>query len=119
MSLSPFTFNEVVLHVVTVDVKEWCRAKEVFRALEYDKKVSKTTNIIRARCNTENISKNYQLSSVLSSCTPSDWPKDSQKYGLHVNKEGLYELMFSSQQPLPRVFANIVTMLCSHILGSS
>ena len=31
-------------------------------------------------------------------------PKDSQKYDLYINEEGMYELMFSSQQPLAKEF---------------
>ena len=33
---------------------------------------------------------------------PVSWPKDSQKYDLCINEEGLYELLFSSQQPLAK-----------------
>ena len=28
-----------------------------------------------------------------------DWLKDSQKYDIYINEEGMYELLFSSQQP--------------------
>ena len=39
------------------------------------------------------------MSSVHADCTPIDWPKDSQKYDMHTKEEGMYELLFSSQQP--------------------
>ena len=29
---------------------------------------------------------------------PVDWPKDSEKYDIYINEEGMYELLFSSQQ---------------------
>ena len=35
----------------------------------------------------------------LSETKPVDWPKDSQKYDIYTNEEGMYELLFSSQQP--------------------
>ena len=35
----------------------------------------------------------------LSERKPVDWPKDSQKYDIYTNEEGMYELLFSSQQP--------------------
>ena len=48
--------------------------------------------------------KKYQLSSVHAAVTPVNWPKDSQKYDLYINESGMYELMFSSQQPLAKEF---------------
>ena len=35
----------------------------------------------------------------LSETKPVDWPNDSQKYDIYTNEEGMYELLFSSQQP--------------------
>ena len=35
---------------------------------------------------------------------PVSWPKDSQKYDLYINEEGMYELLFSSQQQKAKVF---------------
>ena len=75
-SLVPFTFNKVDLVVVNLNGKEWCRAKEVCQALEYEKK---TGNVIRDHCSRENIIQKYQLSSVPPTGTPISWPKDSQK----------------------------------------
>ena len=39
------------------------------------------------------------MSSVPAAGTPVDWPKDSQKFDIYINEEGMYELLFSSQQP--------------------
>ena len=95
-SIMPFTFNKIALFTVTVDGKPWTRAREVSRALEYGEK-SKTTTIVKHRCSKENFAQKYQMSSVHAVCTPVDWPKDSQKYDIYINKEGIYELLISSQ----------------------
>ena len=101
MSLVPFTINAVKLQVVSINGKEWCRAKEVCKALEYEKK---TAHMIRAHCSTEKFTQKYQLSGVPALGTPISWPSDFQKYDLYINKEGLYKLLFSSQQPLAKSF---------------
>ena len=36
--------------------------------------------------------------------TQINWPKDSQKYDIYTNEEGMYELLFSSQQPKQKAF---------------
>ena len=33
-----------------------------------------------------------------------DWPKDSQKFDIYIKEEGMYELLFSSQQPKAKDF---------------
>ena len=38
------------------------------------------------------------MSSEHATCIPINWPKDSQKYDIYTNEEGMYELSFSSQQ---------------------
>ena len=96
MPLVPFTFKNVEL---TINGKPWTRAKEVCKALEYNKK---TAHVIRAHCSRENYAHKYDLTSVPTAGTPVNWPKDSQKYNLHINEEGMYELLFSSQQPLAK-----------------
>ena len=35
---------------------------------------------------------------------PVNWPSDSQKYDLYISEKGIYELVFSSQQPFARKF---------------
>ena len=93
MSLVPFTFNKVELKVVTVNGKQWCRAKEACKALEYEKR---SKDVIRAHCSQENIRHKYELARG-----PLAWPSDSQKHDFYISEEGLYELVFySSQQPL-------------------
>ena len=100
----PFAFNAVELCVVTINEKLWIRARERCSALEYVTKTSKTANIIRAHCNPGNITQNNQMSSVHAACAPISWPKDSQKYDIYIIEEGMYELLFSSQQPKTKEF---------------
>ena len=33
-----------------------------------------------------------------------DWPKDSQKYNIYISEEGMYQIVFSSQQPKTKNF---------------
>ena len=91
-SAMPFSFNAVEFCVVTINEKPWIRAREVCRALEYDAKTSKAANIIKAHCDPENITQKYQMSSVHPAYTPINWPKDSQKYNVYTNEEGMYEV---------------------------
>ena len=44
------------------------------------------------------------MSGVPTVVTPVDWPKDSQKFDIYINEEGMYELLFSSQQPKAKEF---------------
>ena len=55
--------------------------------------------MIKAHGRPENTTQKYQMSIVQATCTPTNWPKDSQKNDIYTNKEGMYELLFSSQQP--------------------
>ena len=41
---------------------------------------------------------------MVSETKPVNWPKDSQKYDIYINDEGMYELLFSSQQPKAKEF---------------
>ena len=104
MSLVPFTFKNVELKVVTMNSNPWTHAKEVCKALEYNKK---TAHVIRAHCSWENYAHKYDLTSVPTAGTPVNWPKDSQKYDLYINEEGMYELLFSS------LLASVYTALMS------
>ena len=44
------------------------------------------------------------MSSLIAAGTPVDWPKGSQKFNIYINEEGMYELLFSSQQPETKDF---------------
>ena len=39
------------------------------------------------------------MSGVPAAGTTVNWPRDSQKLDLYINEEGMYQLLFSSQQP--------------------
>ena len=98
-SVMPFALNAVELYVVTVNGKHWTCAKEVCKALEYNKKTSKTANIIRARCNRENYAHKYDLTKFVLETNPINWPKDLQKQDIYINEEGIRELVLKSKQP--------------------
>ena len=100
-SVMLFAFNAVELKVVTINCKPWARAKEVCKALEYNKK---TAHVIRAHCTRENYAQKYDLTSVTTAGTPVNWPKDSQKYDLYINEEEMYEVLFGSQQQKAKAF---------------
>ena len=45
-SVVPFSFNAVELCVVTINKKPWPRAREVCKALRYEKKLQTSSEII-------------------------------------------------------------------------
>ena len=100
-SVVPFSFNVVELCVVTINEKPWARAKEVCKALEYNKK---TADIIKAFCSKENFVHKYQLSKFTTAENFMDWPKGSRKDEYCINEEGMYEIVFSSEQPKAKDF---------------
>ena len=69
----PFAFNAVELYVVTANGKHWTRAKEVCKALEYQK-TTKTAQVVRAHCSSENIRHMCELRGVVFPNTPLEWP---------------------------------------------
>ena len=95
-SVRPFTFNAVALCVVTINEKTWTCAREVCKALEYNKKT--------AHVSPENYAQKYQMSNVPAAVTSINWPKDSRKDYYYTNEEEMHELLFSSQQPKVKDF---------------
>ena len=77
-----FTFNAVELCVVTFNKKPWTRAREVCRALEYNKK---TPDIVKTFCSWENYVQKYQKSSVTTAGNP--W------IGQNILKNMIFALM--------------------------
>ena len=56
------------------------------------------------------------MSTVTAVGTPVDWPKNSQKYDIYTNEEGMYELLLSSQQPEAKDFRrNCCNVLFPHV----
>ena len=102
-SVIPFSFNAIELCVVTINEKSWTRAGEVHRVLEYGK-ATKAADIVKHLCSTENYAHKYQLSEFISETNFMDWPKDSRKDVYYINEEGMYEIVFSIQQPKAKDF---------------
>ena len=96
----PFSFNVAVLCVVTFNEKPWTRAREVRRALEYNKK---TTDIVKEVL-VKSYAQKYQISDFTVAGKAADWREGSQKYDIYVNEEGMYEIVFPSQQPKAKDF---------------
>ena len=97
----PFSFKAVKLCVVIINEKSWTSAREVCKALRYEKAPRR---VVRHHCIRENIQHKHQLAAVPTAGTTVNWPKDSQKLDLYINEEEMYELLFSSQQPKPKDF---------------
>ena len=62
----PLSFNAVKLCVVIINEKPWTRAREVCKALEYNKK---TAHVIEAHVSPENYAQKYQMSNVPAAVT--------------------------------------------------
>ena len=44
------------------------------------------------------------MTGLVSELKPVDWPKDLQKYDIYINEVGMYDIVFSSQQPKAKDF---------------
>ena len=99
----PFFFKVVELCVVTIHEKPWTHAREVCRALGYGK-ASKATDVVRELCSKTNYAHKWQLTGLIPETKLAGWPKDSQKYDIYINEEGMYEIVFSSQQSKAKDF---------------
>ena len=71
--------------------------------VEYGK-ATKAADVARCFCSIENCTHKWQLTGLVSEIKPVDWPKNLQKYNIYTNEEGMYELLFSSQQPKAKEF---------------
>ena len=100
-SVLPFDFNAVEIYVVTINEKPWTRAREVCKALRYEKAARR---VVRHHYTRENIKHKHQLEVVRAVASTVNWPRDSQKLDLYISEEGMYELLFSRQQPKAKDF---------------
>ena len=89
-----FSFNAVELCVVTINEKPWTRAREVCKALEYNKK---TADVIRHLCSRETYTQNYQMMGLVSETRSVNWPTDSRKGDYYISEERMTELLVGSQ----------------------
>ena len=99
----PFTFNAVELCVVTINEKPWTSTREMCKVLEYGK-ATKAADAVKHLCSKTNYAHKWQLTGLLSETKLVDWLKDLQKYDIYINEEGMYEIVFSSQQPKAKDF---------------
>ena len=76
--------------------KPWTRAREVCRVLEYQK--GRARAVLKKYVSIGNKQHKYELVGRAAAAHPVDWTKDSQKCHIYINEEGMYELVFSSQQ---------------------
>ena len=114
-SVKPFSFNAVELCVVTINEKAWTRVREVCRALEFGK-ATKAADIVKHLCSRENYAHKWQLTELFFETNSMDWPKDSRKDDYYINEEGMYEIVFSRQQPKAKDFRrHYCNMLLPHV----
>ena len=71
------------------------------KALRYEKAARR---VARHHCIGENIQHKHQLVAVTTARIIVNWSKDSQKLDLYITEEGMYKLLFSSQQPMAKDF---------------
>ena len=98
----PFIFNAVKLCVVTIIGKLWTRAKEVCRALEYQK--GRTRCVLKKYVSIENKQPKHELKGSAAAAPALEWPKNSHTDKYYISEEGMYELVFGSQQPKAKEF---------------
>ena len=67
-------------------------------------KATKVADVARHLCSKTNYAHKWQLIGLVSEMKPVDRPKDSQKYDIYINEEGMYETVFSSLQPKAKDF---------------
>ena len=72
----PFTFNAVELCVATINEKPWTRAREVCKALEYQK--GRARNVLKKHVSIENKQHKHGLEGCTTVAHPLRWPKNSQ-----------------------------------------
>ena len=117
----PFVFNTVELYVATINEKLWTRAREVCRALGYGK-ATKATHVIKGHVSPKNYAHKWQLIKVSAASTSStsiSWAKDSRKDDYYANEGGMYEIVFSSQQPKQKTSEDTAAMCCLLMFNSS
>ena len=96
------SFNSIKLFTVTINGKHWTRAKEICQSLKYHRE---TGHVIRDHCSCENIRHKYELVGLAD--TSVQWPKNSQKYDIYINEEGVHELVLKSTMSNATDFAKV------------
>ena len=93
----------VELCAAIINKKPWTRARKVCRVLEYGKP-TKAADTVKHLCSKENYAHKWQLNEFVSETNFMDRPKESRKDDYYINEEGMYEIVFSSQQPKAKDF---------------
>ena len=65
---------------------------------------TKPKDVLKKYVSIENKQHQNQLKGWVTATQPVNWPIDSQKYDYYLNEEGMYEVLFSSQQPPAKKF---------------
>ena len=72
--------------VVTINEKRWTHAKDVCKALRYEKAARR---VVRDYYTRENIQHKHQLAVVPTVGTTVNWPRDPRKDDNYINEEGM------------------------------
>ena len=117
-SVMPSTFSAVDLHIVTSNDKPLTHAKEVCKALQYNKKAP---YIIGVFCDQERFTQKHQMNRFLPVRNPADWPNDSQTMILTLMRERCmsFSCCFLVKSQKQKTLESIVLMWCFHILGNN
>lgn len=116
-SLASFIFRLVDLHTVTINGNPWTGPTEVSKAIRNGEK-SKIAIIVKKCCSKKNFTHEYQMSSVNMVYTAVDWPKNSQKYVLYLNKLSMnYYFRINCQKQ--KTSTGTALMCCFFMFGSS
>ena len=110
----PFVFNAVKLCVVIINKKPWTRAKEACMALKYKK--GRTGDVLKKHVSIENKQHKNELEGRAATARFLEWSKKSQPNDYYINEEGMYKLLFSSQQPRSKGFRkHYFNVLFAHV----
>ena len=101
-SVMPFAFNAVELYVVAINEKPWTCVKEICRALEYQK--GRVRDVSKKHVSIENQQHKHDLKGRAAEAASFEWPKNSQPNEYYISEDGMYELVFGSQQPKTKEF---------------
>ena len=88
--------------VVTINEKPWTRAKEACRALECKK--DRARGVLKKHVSIENKQHKHELERRAATAYPLEWSKNSHPDDYYISEEGMYELVFGSQQPKAKPF---------------
>ena len=87
---------------MNINERPWICAKEVYRALEYKK--GRARDVLKKHVSIENKQHKHELEGCTAAVHPLEWSKNSQPDDYYINEEGMYELVFSIQQPKAKDF---------------